>query len=307
MNKEMEFPVKMTLNQFSSLDIYFKNHDIITEVLNTPHFHSLKMRKVENENKIKEWLFNGWNTEHILRTTNELLKNQDNSFVIQWSFPQAYYSVYLLTLSYIYLYQSKPKGHKGVMKKFNEFIKFNKYPKMISFYCEGTKNNPVFMNITKHESSSSVSFDPTSIESCQTQICQFLKSTREYDLNIKKGNMDGSKQQQTDSSDEKEVRLNEKVWINLSNKIGVTSIYDLLYRKRIKSNYKDINTFTSNNMNAKQLNENLIGIVNTLNFIHESYLYKILGNTFLDFYKEFSNQKNISFLDNRIEMITNRL
>lgn len=303
------YNVEMTLNQFLSLDNYINNVDIITEINNTKQFRNfhLKKRKDVDVDEIKNWMFNGWNTERVLRVSNQLFDSQDNHFVLQWSFPQSYYSVFQLTLSFIYLIRKTKISHKSIMDKFGELVKYNWYPKSISFYSDGTNKNPIFKNISNNKNINSIDFDPNSIESCERQIHQFLKSTRKIDLSVQWDDKNVKKKYRNRKGEEKK-RLNEKEWGEISKSIGNTTILHLLYRKRIKSNYKNIDTFTSGENQSKKINESLIEIVNKLNFIHECFIYKTIGSKkFLEFYNEFKKNEKIPFLEERIELIKNTI
>lgn len=297
----------MTLNQFQSLNIYLNSFDTVDEILKTPKFHNLKKRNNVNTDDVKNLIFNGWNSERVLRVSSQLFNSQENHFVLQWSFPQSYYSVFQLTLSFMYLKDIINESHKPFIKKFGEFVKLNRYPKMISFYCDGTKKNPIFENISFQKNINSIDFDPNSIESCETQICQFLKSTRDFELDKKRDNKEIRKKYITVKGKEKN-NLNEKEWNEISNGISVTNILHLLYRKRIKSNYLDIDTFTSGENKSKKIHESLIGIVNNLNLIHECYIYKMIGRSkFMEFYYEFTKQEKIPFLEERVDLIKKRI
>lgn len=302
---EKNFNVEMTLNQFLSINNYVNNFDTISEILDTKHFQNfhLKKRKGVNVDEIKKWIFNGWNTERVLRVSNQLFENQDNHFILQWSFPQSYYSVYQLTLSFIYLIKQTKTSHQSIMDRFGELVKYNWYPKSISFYSEGTKKNLIFENISNKKNSNSIDFNPNSLESCERQIQQFLKSTREIILKEK-----GNEKIKKSKNSEIKKRLNEKEWNEISKSIGNTTILHLLYRKRIKSNYKDINTFISGENQSKKIHESLINIVNKLNFINECYIYKTIGSKkFLEFYEEFIKQEKIPFLEERVQIIKDRI
>jgi hypothetical protein len=193
------------------------------------------------------------------------------------------------------------------MDQFGNLVKYNWYPKSISFYSDGVKNNFTVKNISDDKNINSIDFDPNSIQSCERQINQFLKSTREIDLFVERDDKNVKKKYKNRKGENKK-RLNEKEWGQISKSIGNTTILHLLYRKRIKSNYKNIDTFTSGENQSKKIHESLIEIVNKLNFIHECYIYKTIGSKkFMEFYDEFMRQGKIPFLEERIELIKNTL
>ena len=310
MNDSIQYGAEMTFRQFIALTNFLKFHNPIDEIKGNDYFNKLRCAKNIEPDSVKKWIFNGWNTERILRANDNFISIEDNFFALQWSFPQAYYSVFMLTLSYMTLKGQNTTSHAGIMNKFGEFISTGKYPKMISFYCKGTKKNPEYCNIQKHPSHSSLEFDHSSKDSCETQICQFLKATREILLDEKRNDQNVAKKFVAGKGKNKhtKISLSETDWQSIAKDIGVTNILHLLYRKRIKSNYRDIDSFTYENLKADYIHKSLIGIVKTLNLIHEAYIYKIIGSKkYLDYYSEYTKRMELPFLDKRIEKLNNEI
>lgn len=71
--------------------------------------------------------------------------------------------------------------------------------------------------------------------------------------------------------------LTDADWSKVSDSLGRTSVMSLLYRKRIKSNYGDIDTFLNPNISAAPLFRNLIHVVSCLNFTHELAIARAIG------------------------------
>src|SRR5690606_4861523 len=67
------------------------------------------------------------------------------------------------------------------------------------------------------------------------------------------------------------------MWQQVSNALGHTTIMDLLYRKRIKANYQDIDTFSSTQFKGLEVLTNLGAVVSRLNLINETYVAKAIG------------------------------
>ncbi len=198
-----------------------------------------------------------------MRANEKYLEIDDNYFALQWSFPQAYYSVFMLTLAYMTLNGQNSKTHSGIINKFSEFVVNGKYPQSISFYCKGTKKNPEFVNIKKNPSSSTIEFYPSIRESCETQICQFLNSTRKILLDEKRNDKNVAAKFKTNigKRQKQKLKLSEKEWLQIANMINETNILHLLYRKRIKSNYHEIDSFTYEHLKADQIHKSLIELV----------------------------------------------
>lgn len=310
MSDKIQYGAEMTFKQFIALTNYLKFHDFVAETKANYYFNRITTAKNVNPDKVKKWIFNGWNTERILRANDKYLEIGDNYFALQWSFPQAYYSVFMLTLAYMTLNGQNTTSHAGIMNKFSEYAVQGKYPKTISFHCKGTKKNPEFVHIKKYPSSTSLELDHHSKESCETQICQFLNSTRQILLDEKRNNKNVAKTFTTGKGKNKKPKkkLSESEWQIIANKIKETNILHLLYRKRIKSNYREIDSFTYENLKADYIHKSLIGIVKNLNFVHEMYIYKMIGSDkYHDFYKEYTKEKELAFLDQRIKKINNEI
>jgi hypothetical protein len=68
-----------------------------------------------------------------------------------------------------------------------------------------------------------------------------------------------------------------------SDRIGFTNLLSLLYRKRIKANYQDIETLVSPDIDAEEIYGHLKIIVGACNLVHEAFICKALGK---DKYRE---------------------
>jgi uncharacterized protein (UPF0332 family) len=310
MVSENQYKAEMTFRQFVALTNYIKFHDLEDQIIKNSYFQKVSVAKNINPGIVKKWIFNGWNTERMLRATDEYVKIEDNSFALQWSFPQAYYSVFMLTLAYMTLNGQNTNTHSGIMDKFSEFATSGKYPQAISFCCKGTKKIPEYVNIKKHPSNSSLSFNHDSKESCETQICQFLNTTRQILLDEKRHDKNIASLFTTGKGANKKTkkRLSESDWTIIAGKIKETNLLHLLYRKRIKSNYRDIDTFNNEFIKATNIHKSLIDIVKNMNYIHEMYICKMIGIEMFDsFYKEYSRGNEINFLKTRKDFIFNSL
>jgi uncharacterized protein (UPF0332 family) len=257
MSDKIQYGAEMTFKQFIALTNYLKFHDLIAETKSNYYFNKVTIAKNVNPDEVKKWIFNGWNTERILRANDKYLEIGDNYFALQWSFPQAYYSVFMLTLAYMTLNGQTTTSHAGIMDKFSEYAVQGKYPKTISFHCKGTKKNPEFVHIKKYPSSTTLELDHQSKESCETQICQFLNSTRQILLDEKRNDKNVAKSFTTGKGKNKKQKrnLSESEWQIVANKIKETNILHLLYRKRIKSNYREIDSFTYENLKADYIHK----------------------------------------------------
>jgi len=307
-SKDVKYGAAMTFQQFIALSVYLKKFDTIKEVSATPYFSKLKPESDIDLESIKKWMVNGWNTERILCANTDIINIQENYFALQWSFPQAYYSSFMLTLAFMKANGQNTTSHAGIIKKFGDFSKQGKYPPFISFYQDGTEKNPTYHNIQKFPTKATIALDASCMKSCQTQICRFLSGTRIKKLKEKRNEKEVRKLFKKSCGKKNKDSLNQADWQQISDKIGVTTIMNLLYRKRIKSNYQDIDTYNYEELKADFIHNCLKRVVKELNLIHECYLYKTIGDAnYIRIFQEYVKGKEIPFLEKRMEIINNNL
>src|SRR5207249_1408629 len=100
-----------------------------------------------------------------------------------------------------------------------------------------------------------------------TQIGQFLSATRKIDLKNrkKKTQFDYVDSKTKETKKKKKKRLTNQDWLLVSKNLGPTSIFDLLYRKRIQANYQAIDSLLSQAIDGNALIQSLGQVVNALN------------------------------------------
>ncbi|MDP3927762.1 MAG: hypothetical protein Q8R57_01940 [Bacteroidota bacterium] len=287
-NEELWFRAEMTHRQFASLSHKLVTADIENEIVNLDFFiNRLEKAKNLKLEEVEKWLKNSWNTENVLIQNKSIIENTGQSFAMQWAFPQAYYSTFGSLLAHFKALGYTQESHTAVMKNFAVLVEQNKLPTSVCFYCTGGKNNIGYINIAKPNDVASMDFDIDNIKTIDNHICQFLKSTREIKLDEKAIDL-----KLKNKPGQKRKNLNSAKWQRVSEAIGHTTIMDLLYRKRIKANYQDIETFSSAQFKGLEVLTNLSLVVGRLNLINETYIAKAVG---LDAYYSMLNRhlKNV--------------
>jgi len=271
MNGELYFQTQVTLHQFISIGEKIRRGDIINEIYNN-HFFKNKIKPHYNPDikLIGQYLRNSWNTENVLNLNKIILENSNNSFVVQWGIPQTYYSIFTSILSFYKSIGYPQESHTGVIKRYGDLIEEGKFPESLSMYLTGTKREKLFVNIEKPKGLRTLEFNIQKPESIDNKICQLLNSTREFKLS------ESGKEFKRHTKN-KVKKLNESQLIEVSKQVGNTTILDFLYRKRIKSNYQDTDTFTSELLDGKTIIDELCHMVENYNLITESYIYKRIG------------------------------
>lgn len=272
-NEELWFRAEMTHRQFASLAYKLVTSDIENELINLDFFvNRLKKARNINLSEVEKWLKNSWNTENVLIQNKSIIENTGQSFAMQWAFPQAYYSAFGSLMAHFKALGYTQESHSTVLKNFALLIEQNKYPESICFYCTGGKRNYEFKNIIKPTDVAPMDFDTSDPKTLDNHICQFLKATREIKLNDKAPDLKFK-----NKKGQKSKKLSPSRWQQVSNSLGHTTIMDLLYRKRIKANYEDIDTFSSSQFKGLEILTNLSAVVGRLNFINECYIAKAVG------------------------------
>lgn len=290
--KELWFRAEMNKRQFEAIGYRLINSDIENEIINNQYY--LKISKSANYSNIEvvQWLKNSWNTERILFQNLDIIINTKQAFCMQWAFPQAYYAVFGNIIAMFKAIGYTEMSHTAVLKKYATIMTENKLPESISMCCVGIEKNFDYHNIALPQNiENHMDLDINNSETIDHHICQFLRATRKLRLKEKAPKMNFRTKAGT-----KRKSLNQDNWTQVSTSIGATSLMDFLYRKRIKGNYQDIETYNCPYFDGESVLTNLINVVDRLNLANESYLAKAIG---------FKNYKNIA--ENHIGKVENKL
>ena len=293
--EELWFKAEMTHRQFLALSHKLVSSDIENELINLDYFKKLKPAKNLDLNEIEKWLNNAWNTENVLFLNNSIIDNSGQGFALQWAFPQAYYSTFGTLLAHFNAVGYTEKSHTGVLKKFGQLIQADKLPESICFHTDGAKKHLSYCKITKPLNIKAIELDTTNIETVDNQICQFLKSTRDMKLAERAPDIVKNLKLKT-ASGKLKTKLSPSDWQKVSQSVGITSIMDILYRKRIKANYQDIEVFTYEKLKGKDVLTNLCNVVDRINLINETYIAKAIGL-----------KKHTEFVDSHLKKVSNSI
>lgn len=272
------FAAKMTSVQFAALAVRLDPIRVVSsteDLLRRPRRHRRAAHKWD-KHTVGRWLINGWSTEHLLEVNRASLAGDSLRHSLHWAFPQAYYSVFALTLAYFKATGLPEESHKAVIKKFGQQVMEARYPESLSFAA--TNARPIeFMGLSSTTLHHSIAFDPNNPATVDGQVAQFLNATRLLDL--KAGKYESKLKTKT-GTNRRAFRAED--WRQVADKLGPTSLLSLLYRKRIKANYKDIDTFLNDEIEPTSLYDNLLCVVGAVNFVHEVLIAKAVGGSFLE-------------------------
>jgi hypothetical protein len=267
------FKARMTQIQFRALGVRCSPSVVLAELETLKYRRAIKAARHSSPDEIVRWLRNGWNTEFLLRANHASLEGEALRHSLQWAFAQAYYSAYAVSLAFFKAVGFTETSHAAVIWKIGDLMSRDCYPASIGFIAKG--GHPItFQNIAKGVLVSALYFDPSDRNCVDTHICHFLNGTRRGDLKSKKADL----KLRTKGGKVKK-KFSDADWEVASAKLGVTSLLSLLYRKRIKANYRDIETFLSEYLEANVLYDNLISVVSAANLAHEAFIAKAIGST----------------------------
>lgn len=293
-----DFAALMTNRQFDALAQHIEKENIIRDLQSTGRITQFKQKQGKRLSDAAKWLSNGWSTEQLLRLNAKELDDEHLSASVHWAFPQAYYSVYTVALGFFRSLGLEDNSHRDVRNRVGEYCQHGSYPQSISVYADGGLQEIRFENIEEPDTKgSSLEYDRTDGALVRKHICQFLRSTRETDLKDKREDFSFKTK---DGRDKKQLSRSERK--RVSDRLGPTTILDLLYRKRIKANYRDVATYQSEDLKTARLLANLVHVVSCLNFVHEAYTAAAHGqDDYRDILKE--NASKLDFVEERWKSI----
>ena len=281
--RKKAIPSQVFFNHFFSVSYHIYSSLNRHELKGVPYYNTLKLR---NENfridSIRKLLWNSWSTEYAHSLASQVNNDDYYKFALHWNFPQAYYSIYLSMTAFHETQGIANEQHEKSIKIFGNSIKDGHYPMAISFYCKGFHEEFQYMGMDDF-SVFPAKFSGLSkihcLEEAQTQIASFLKSTRKKNAEIKREKLKGVKDKKfLNAKGEFRKTFQKSHWDSIYQTIPETTILNLLYRLRIKANYHDVESFINADIDFKTFHESLSNIISYLNFIHESYIHKVIGN-----------------------------
>jgi hypothetical protein len=230
-------------------------------------------------NRIRSLLLNSWNSELLLNLPF-LFQENFLKFSNHWSPVQSYYSIYLCLRALIVAKNIRARGdHKTTL----QIVSSN--------FIQGEKIIPYPWNILKDCSkfcglrgTSTVNFiNPLenpfyfrkNLNKLQDSICLFVKTTRERI--VKEKCQDWKEKNPINNRPRK--RLKKGVKKSISKSTRPISIFDCLYRLRIRSNYKDVDIFIlgSSVPETKYYFNAICNITDKTLFVLEKFLFDCLG------------------------------
>lgn len=236
-------PSKVFFNHFFAI-MYFIECDENKFILKkNQFFNSIKVKNANlKTEQIRKLLWNSWSTEYAYKIGEKINSNEYYKFSLHWNFPQAYYSVYLSMTAFHETQGIASENHENSIKLFGTSVKDGHYPKAISFNSQGLFKEFNFNGLENFKSFPEKNSSLNKIEcleDAELQIATFLKSTRVKNAENKRNRLNKRKAPKALLKEDGELRqkFNKIHWNLIYKTIPVTSLFNILYRLRIKANY----------------------------------------------------------------------
>jgi hypothetical protein len=275
-------PSKVFFNHFFAVSYFLSSDQNRFNLKATPFYNQIAIKNPDfSVESVKKLLWNSWSTEYAFRI-GELLDNREYyKYSLHWNFPQAYYSAYLAMTAFHETQGIANEQHEKSIRIFGNSIKDGHYPDAISYYVSGSKDEFEYFGLKAFKGFEDGFSSLSNIEclvDAEQQIATFLKTTRIQNADEKKRRAKNQNDKRFHTSKGTFKKSFQKQdWDLIFTTIPVTSIFNLLYRLRIKANYKDIETFINANIDFRKFHENLGQLIYYLNFVHEAYVVKAIG------------------------------
>lgn len=300
-------PARVTMGRFIALAHHLNYDQSARQLKTVPYFGQKLQRNHEADLKyVRRLLYNSWNTEYLLRASEQ----QSDDYLriaLHWSFPQAYYCVYLNLHAFLVAKGINAKTHEGILRQFGSLVRHGAYPKAMSFHLMGELSEPSFVHLPHYNpalAKTTVELSPIrNIEEADTSIAGFLRTTRREKAELLKAERQSRKRNALKTKDGR-VRqsFQREHWKVITDRMGITTILDLLYRLRIKANYQDIDSFIQDRIDCRPFYTALREIIAYLNFVHESYTAKVIGvQQFERIVEDFPGKAEQQFVQNRLQ------
>ena len=270
------FAARMTGIQFEALACRCHPDSIREDLRTVLAVRTMRQAVGCDRTEVAKWLVNGWSTEQLLATNARHLVADALRHSLHWAFPQAYYSVFTVTLAYFKAIGYTESTHAALIRKFGMEVSMDRYPNAIAFAATGPKPF-AFSRLSRTHLEQTLDFVHSDQAMIDGQIAQFLRATREEDLRDKKKSVPIRTKR---GIKKKALRVDE--WRQVATALGPTSILSLLYRKRIKANYRDIDSFLHEGLDPGPLYEHLLRIVGAMNYVHEVFIARVMPRNFLE-------------------------
>lgn len=257
------FEAETTTKQLSSFEERFSTTGITNELFRMDLSKIYSKASEFKLNGVEMCLKRAWNKEIDLWYKRDKFQNlsENPNHLIPQCYSVSYYSVFNSIMAMYKAVGFTEESHTSVLKRYGELAITNKLPHTVSLAVTGFEGNYTYFNVNQSET-----------ESCSTY--QALRTTRKKILYKKR---EDHRKNFTSSKGKHKKRLSRDDWDILSKKAGATTVIDYLYRKRIKSDYRDVSGMCHSKVRGDAIYKSLVHITSSLNLVNETIICSIIG------------------------------
>lgn len=242
--------------------------------------------------KVRELLFNAWHTEVVLGLPNSLLDPGLIRFTNQWAPVQAYYAVYSLWRVWFLIEAVGVGSHTEILRSASTVVRQRRvFPAPWSYSCTGghllSDANHVGFPSQEIRDRNSLS-TPRSDVADDDWVAKTLRTTRRFFLEQR---VERWKRENRTRAGAPYRRIPPAARQRIRQQLYGTTLFDFLYRLRIRSNYRDVDDFVSgqlSNADAKRYLMSLVSFTRATMFLLESIIQeKMPAGAYDGFAREF--------------------
>lgn len=310
------FPFETYKNYISSLALYIRNRHgnppdcfqgLKSRLAGQGILSSIPLTPISGAllEEIKKLLFNAWNTELVLVLPSSI-SGEFAKYANHWSPVQAYYSTYLALQAYFRCRGlTPPRDHSAALNMIAaQIYKENLFPTFWNVCCD---KDPTLQGA--HYPNLPAGVAVTQINPLTTPAPQdfwhwygmLLRTTRkrQFEKKLK----ESGKQFKTKKGKPRR-RFTARHKAQVLGGLRPTTIFDFLYRLRVRSNYEDADAFilgTMSQADAEEFNNGLCTLTSTTLFLLELHIAARIGGSNIGiFVDEFMKADRQSYSRNTI-------
>lgn len=282
------------LNYLRALDIdirhrYGEGSDLYSRLAEVMQ-HQTSYRQIRSRTcdrrAIEKALRSAWATEVVILQSVVSRRQEVVAGANLWSTVQSYYAVYHAAQAFFEAsgWWSPPNTHSGTLKLLSEVALKRQYlPPPWDAWCDGPMRGLAYGGLAAAASASTPnSLSAPYADCCPEWVAMILRTTRERKIKEAKEQWirvnkksDGSRYQIVPSNRQESVLKN----------VAPTTLFDFLYRLRVRSNYKDADAFVLSDEATKDAVEFSTALTTVLQgtlFVLEVGIVKSVGKAWFD-------------------------
>jgi hypothetical protein len=280
-----------------------------------PKFQALQPAGRYDLEAIRSVLFNAWHTEAVLALPGALPDAGLIRFTNQWAPVQAYYAVYSLMRAWFLTEGNTTSSHSQALRSMSSVVAYRGvFPAPWSFACSGghTLGDAVHTGFPSGRIYDvNALTTPPGTYSYDDWSSKILRTTRKFFLEQAEQKWKAGHRTKR-GAHYKRIPSAERQ--RIASRVHPTTVFDFVYRLRIRSNYRDVDDFVSGQLSdsdAQAYFQSLLFFTRaTMQVLETLIRVRMKSGEFDQFAAEFlrpSRRATYSFLKNRLEAIQSTL